>query len=214
MTTLAARPRVTALRWSMRFLALAMPIAFIAFVWWGVVQMRQWRDGPQPETVVAASLRGLQEQNVLVPFTARYVAVVTSKQERLGLAAQKTLIMPGTVRYELDLAALSQRDLAWNADNGTLTITLPPLRLAGPEIDIDGIREYRDGSVLMLLTNSEEQLDDANRAAAQTELLAQARGPVPMRLARNAAIRAVEASFAMPLRAAGFEPKVTARFAN
>lgn len=214
MTAPNSRPRVTALRWSMRFLALALPITFIALLWWGVVQMREWRDGPAPETVVAASLRGLQEQNVLVPFTARYVAVVTSKQERLGLAAQKTLIMPGTVRYELDLAALSQRDLAWNADNGTLTITLPPLRLAGPEIDIDGIREYRDGSVLMLLTNSEEQLDDANRAAAQTELLAQARGPVPMRLARNAAIRAVEASFAMPLRAAGFEPKVTARFAN
>lgn len=214
MTATPARPRVTALRWSMRFLALAMPVAFIALVWWAVVQMREWRDGPAPETVVAASLRGLQEQNVLVPFTARYVAVVTSKQERLGLAAQKTLIMPGTVRYELDLAALSQRDLVWNGDSRTLTITLPPLRLAGPEIDIDGIREYRDGSVLMLLTNSEEQLDDANRAAAQTELLAQARGPVPMRLARNAAIRAVEASFAMPLRAAGFEPKVTARFAN
>ena len=26
--------------------------------------------------------------------------------------AQKTLIMPGTVRYELDLASLEQRDLA------------------------------------------------------------------------------------------------------
>ena len=37
------------------------------------------------QTVVAASLQGLQEQNELVPFTARYVAVVTSTQSRLGL---------------------------------------------------------------------------------------------------------------------------------
>ena len=196
----------------MRLLALALPLAFIALIWFGIVQWREWRDGPSPETVVAASLIGLQEQNILVPFTARYVAVVTSKQERLGLAAQKTLIMPGTVRYELDLGSLSQRDLSWNADSATLTITLPPLRLAGPDIDMDGIREYRDGSLLMFLTNAEPRLDDANRAAAQTELLAQARGPVPLRLARNAALRAVEASFAMPLRAAGIDAKVTARF--
>ena len=207
-----SRPPATALRWAMRFLALAMPIAFIALVWWGVLAFREWRDGPSPETVVAASLEGLKEQNVLVPFTARYVAVVTSTQHRMGLAAQKTLIMPGTVRYELDLAGLEQRDLAWDADRATLTVTLPPLRLAGPEIDIDGIREYRDGEVLLLLTNAEARLDDANRAAAQTELLAQARGTVPMRLAKAAAINAVEASFAMPLRAAGVEARVTARF--
>lgn len=208
------RPRATALRWSMRFLALALPIVFIALVWWAVVELRAWRDGPAPETIVAASLKGMQEQNVLVPFTARYVAVVTSKQERLGLAAQKTLIMPGTVRYELDLAALDQRDLDWQAETNTLTVTLPPLRLAGPEIDIGGIREYRDGELLMLLTSAEDRLDEANKAAALTELLAQARGPVPLRLARTAAIRAVEQSFGMPLRAAGIEARVVARFAD
>lgn len=189
-------------------------LPLLALAWFAVLQWREWRDGPAPETVVAASLQGLKEQNVLVPFTARYVAVVTSKQQRLGLAAQKTLIMPGTVRYELDLAALDQRDLDWQAQTSTLTVTLPPLRLAGPEIDIDGIREYRDGELLMLLTSAEERLDEANKAAALTELLAQARGPVPLRLARTAAIRAVEQSFAMPLRAAGIEARVVARFAD
>ena len=201
-------------RWVVRLLTLALPLALVALAWFAVLQWREWRDGPAPETMVAASLQGLKEQNVLVPFTARYVAVVTSKQQRLGLAAQKTLIMPGTVRYELDLAALDQRDLDWQAQTSTLTVTLPPLRLAGPEIDIDGIREYRDGELLMLLTSAEERLDEANKAAALTELLAQARGPVPLRLARTAAIRAVEQSFAMPLRAAGIEARVVARFAD
>ncbi len=193
---------------------LATAALFVIGVWWVVSAWQAWRDGPTPETVVAASLQGLREQNVLVPFTARYVAVVTSRQTTLGISAQKTLIMPGTVRYEVNLAELEQRDLGWDTASRTLTVTLPPLRLAGPEIDLAGIREYRDGEWLLWLTNAEQRLDDVNRRAATRELLAQARGAVPLRLARGAAMRAVEQSFAMPLRAAGMEARVTVRFAE
>lgn len=175
---------------------------------------QDWQRGYDPETVVAASLEGLQEQNVLVPFTARYVAVVTSTQTRLGLEAKKTLIMPGTVRYELDLGGLKQSDLDWDGNTSALTVTLPPLRLAGPEIDIDAISEFRDGVILLTLTDAEKTLDAANRKAAQEELIKQAKGTTPMRLARNAARTAVEQSFAMPLKAAGIDAKVTARFAG
>lgn len=174
--------------------------------------LRSWFTPSDPQTVVAASLEGLREQNVLVPFTARYVAVVTSRQTTLGITAQKTLIMPGTVRYELDLAAVRARDLSWNAESRTLTVTLPPLRLAGPEIDLSAIREYRDGELLLWLTDAEQRLDAANERAAARELLAQARGAVPLRLARGAAIRSVTANFAMPLRAAGVEAEVVVRF--
>lgn len=173
-----------------------------------------WQRSYDPETVVAASLQGLQEQNILVPFTARYVAVVTSTQSRLGLSAKKTLIMPGTVRYELDLAKLKPSDLDWDAATNALTVTLPPLRLAGPEIDIDAISEFRDGAILLTLTDAEQLLDAANRKAAQEELIKQAKGPTPMRLAQGAARAAIEQSFAMPLKAAGIDAKVTARFAG
>ncbi len=120
-------------------IVIAGALVALALVFAGT--LKGWFTPDDPETVAAASLEGLREQNVLVPFTARYVAVVTSRQEQLGLAAQKTLIMPGTVRYELDLASLGEEDLAWDAESGTLTVTLPPLRLAGPEIDLAGIRE-------------------------------------------------------------------------
>jgi len=173
-----------------------------------------WQRGYDPQTVVAASLEGLKEQNVLVPFTARYVAVVTSTQSRLGLSAKKTLIMPGTVRYELDLGRLQQSDLDWDGAANSLTISLPPLRLAGPDIDIDAISEYRDGEILLTLTDAEASLDAANRKAAQEELIKQARGVMPMRLAESAARAAVEQSFAMPLKAAGIDARVTARFAD
>lgn len=192
--------------------ALAAILALALFFGWRAWQ--DWQRGYDPETVVAASLQGLQEQNVLVPFTARYVAVVTSTQSRLGLSAKKTLIMPGTVRYELDLGKLKQSDLDWDAAAGALTVTLPPLRLAGPEIDIDAISEYRDGEILLTLTDAERVLDAANRKRAQEELIKQAKGMTPMRLAQRAARTAVEQSFAMPLKAAGIDAKVTARFAN
>ncbi|WP_308223029.1 hypothetical protein [Sphingomonas sp. J344] len=64
----------------------------------------------------------------------------------------------------------------------------------------------------MALTDSEERLDAANRAAGQKELVRQAREPAPMRLARDATRRAVERSFAMPLRATGMEVTVEALF--
>lgn len=197
-----------------RLILLAAAALLLVAVWWAVAAWQDWQKGYDPETVVAASLQGLQEQNVLVPFTARYVAVVTSTQSRMGLSAKKTLIMPGTVRYELDLGKLRQSDLDWDAATSALTVTLPPLRLAGPEIDIDAISEYRDGEILLTLTDAERTLDAANRKRAQEELIAQAKGATPMRLAQGAARTAVEQSFAMPLKAAGIDAKVTARFAD
>ena len=197
-----------------RLVLLAAAALLLVAVWWAVAAWQDWQKGYDLETVVAASLQGLQEQNVLVPFTARYVAVVTSTQSRMGLSAKKTLIMPGTVRYELDLGKLKQSDLDWDAATSALTVTLPPLRLAGPEIDIDAISEYRDGEILLTLTDAERTLDAANRKRAQEELIAQAKGATPMRLAQGAARTAVEQSFAMPLKAAGIDAKVTARFAG
>jgi hypothetical protein len=170
--------------------------------------------GPDPETIAAASLQSIREQNRLTPFAARYVAVVTSSQSRFGLRAQKTLIMPGTVRYEVDLGKLQQRDVRWNEQAKTLTITLPPLEITRPNVDLNELREYGEGGVLMALTSAEDRLDAANRARGQQELVRQARQALPMQLARDAAKRAVARSFAMPLRAAGVEANVEVRFAG
>ncbi len=170
--------------------------------------------GPDPETIAAASLESMREQNRLTPFAARYVAVVTSSQSRFGLRAQKTLIMPGMVRYEVDLGKLRQRDLRWNEATKTLTISLPPLEISRPNVDLNELREYGEGGVLMALTSAEDKLDQANRSRGQQELVRQARQPLPMRLARDAAKRAVARSFAMPLRAAGIEANVEVRFAG
>lgn len=170
--------------------------------------------GPDPESVAAASLQSMREQARLTPFTARFVAVVTSTQERFGLSARKTMIMPGTVRYELDLARIEQRDLRWNAAEKRLAVTIPPLEISQPQVTLSELQQYGSGGILMHLTDAEKRLDAANRRTAEKELIRQARQPLPMRLARDAARRAVERSFAMPLKAAGIDAEVEVAFAD
>jgi hypothetical protein len=169
--------------------------------------------GPSPRTIASASLESMRAQNRLIAFAARYVSVTSSKTSRFGFSAERTLILPGDVRYELDLAKLQPGDVQWNGSTNTLSVRLPEIEIAGPDVDLNAAREYGAGGVLSALTNAEQGLDQANRSAAVADLRKQASAEVPMRLARQAARQAIERSFAMPLMAAGFKDvKVVARF--
>ena len=171
--------------------------------------------GPNPKTIASASLQSMRAQNRLIAFAARYVSVVSSEQQRLGglISSERTLVLPGDVRYELDLAKLQPNDVTWDASSRTLKVRLPEVEIAGPDVDLTAVREFGAGGVLSALTNANQQLDSANRAKAVADLRQQAKGAVPMRLAHQAAREAVERSFAMPLLAAGFkDAKVVARF--
>ena len=169
--------------------------------------------GPRAETIASASLQSMRAQNRLIAFVARYVSVTTSTTSRFGLSAKRTLILPGDVRYELDLSKLQPKDLSWDASSHTLQVLLPEVEIAGPDVDLTGAQEYGEGGILTALTNADASLDQANRAKAVSDLRRQASAGVPMRLAHEAARQAVERSFAMPLVAAGFkDAKVVARF--
>ena len=170
--------------------------------------------GPNPKTIASASLESMRAQNRLTVFAARYVSVVTSQQQRLGglVSSERTLILPGDVRYELDLSRLQPGDVTWDGSSHTLKVKLPEIEVAGPDVDINAVKEY-GGGVLSALTNANQQLDQANRDRAVSDLRKQATAKVPMQLARQSGRAAIERSFAMPLIAAGFKDvKVIARF--
>ena len=169
--------------------------------------------GPNAKTIATSSLQAMRAENRLIAFEARYVSVVTTDRSSFGLSAERTLILPGDVRYELDLAALSPRDLSWDSDSKTLSVKLPEIEIAGPDVDLAHAREYGSSGLLGVFTDAGTQLDEANRAKAVADLRQQAQAPVPMRLAREAARQDIERSFALPLAAAGFRGvKVVARF--
>jgi hypothetical protein len=169
---------------------------------------------PDPEAIATAALLSVRDSGRVVPFSARFVSVASASESHLGLTARKTLIMPGIVRYGVDLARLRRSSLAWDEASRTLSVTLPPLELSGPEIDLNQVQESSEGGLVMALAGSEKELDTANRQAAQDELMRQAREPRPMQLARGAAMRDVARAFALPLRASGVEASVAVRFVD
>ncbi|QYE33715.1 DUF4230 domain-containing protein [Polymorphobacter sp. PAMC 29334] len=169
--------------------------------------------GPDPVSIADVSLNAVQAQNKLTAFAARFTVAVTSQQTRLGLFhATKTLIVPGTVRYELDWKRVTRRDLDWNAATKTLTVTIPRPAIAGPEIDLTRIREFKDGALLLALTDAEAALDTANRARVQSALLEEAKAPLLVQMASDATRAAVERTFKLPLAAAGLDAAVVVRF--
>lgn len=194
-------------------IALAGTIALVLILLaWLLFARVEQTFNPDPISIASASLEGLQEQNRLTVFSASYNATVTTSLTRLGLSARKTLIMPGQVRYEVDLAKLEQKDVRWDVETGTLSVRLPAIEIARPEVQMDKIQTYDDGGILIALTDAEQVLDQANRRKGVAELAKQAQNPLQIRLARNAARRAVANSFELPLRAAGLEAKVDVFF--
>ena len=93
--------------------------------------------------------------------------------------AERTLILPGDVRYEVDLAKLQPQDVRWDAASKTLRVRLPDIEIAGPEVDLAASREYGEGGVLAALTDAEGALDKANQARAVAYLRKQAMAEVP-----------------------------------
>ena len=99
--------------------------------------------GANPKTIATASLESMRSENRLTVFAARYVSVVTSEQQRLGglVSSERTLILPGDVRYELDLSKLQNNDVSWDGSSKTLTVQLPEVEVAGPDVDINAVKE-------------------------------------------------------------------------
>ena len=121
--------------------------------------------GPDPKTIATASLQSMRAQNRLTVFAARYVSVVTSEQNRFGglVSSERTLILPGDVRYELDLSKLEPKDVSWDGSSHTLRVRLPEVDVAGPDVDINAVKEYGSGGVLSALTNANLKLDEDTR---------------------------------------------------
>lgn len=168
---------------------------------------------PDPQAIAATVLLSVREQGRVTPYAARFVAVASARSGGL-IEAERRLIVPGDVSYEVDLARLSGERLAWDAANATLTVTLPPLEVSGPRIDWAQARVSGDGGILVALAGGEGELDATNRQRAQADLLRQAREEAPLRIARDSAMRLVARSFAMPLRAAGIDASVAVRFVD
>src|SRR4030095_12255863 len=102
--------------------------------------------GPNPKTIASASLESMRAQNRIIAFVARYVSVVSTEEQRLGglVSSERTLVLPGDVRYELDLSKLEPNDVTWDNSSHTLRVRLPEVEIAGPDVDTNAAGEFGD----------------------------------------------------------------------
>ncbi len=189
-------------------------VAALALATLGLFAWISNRLDPPVETVVSSTLKAVQEQNRLSVFAARFVTAATSSKAKFGLSAQKTMILPAMIRYEVDLAKLQQKDVAWDAKAKLLTIKAPAIEVSNPDFDFAQTKEYESGVVLMSISDVEKLLDAENREKARLDLITQARAEPMMKLARAAAERAIGNSFIMPLKAVGNDANVKVEFAK
>lgn len=202
----------------MRLIAAAFLLFAGAVLGWGIANRvgdptaKLFGAKADVATIASASLASAQREAKLTAFAARFTVVVTSEEHRLILSAAKTMIVPGTVRYDLDFQKLTPAGLQWNAGTKTLLVNAPAIEVDQPAVDLTAIREYSSGGILMALTDAEHTLDAANRAHVQAAILTEARAPTLMGLAREATRDAVKRTFALPLAAAHLQARVVVRF--
>ncbi|WP_374595811.1 DUF4230 domain-containing protein [Sphingosinicella sp.] len=173
------------------------------------------RDDDKPvdaQSIAAASLDAVRAQNKLTVFAGRFTVAVSTRVEKLGLSAEKTLIVPATVRYDIDYSKLRRDDMVWDEGARVMTVRLPDIQLDEPQVDMANIREYGGGTILMALGNAEEVIDAANRTKIRAAVLKEADTGLLRELARSSARTAVERGFALPLAAAGIDARVIVRF--
>ncbi len=174
-----------------------------------------WFTRIDPASYANAGLESLRLQNRLSVMRAKFVAVQTRQQiAYLMFTAQRTLIVPGEIGYELDLSKLRDRDVRWDAASRTMRVTAPAIEISEPEVDLLGVRAFDSGRVARWVSNADAQLDAATKQAALGDLRRQAAAPAMLKMARDAARTAIRANFALPLKAAGLDAAVEVRFAD
>ncbi|WP_292682060.1 DUF4230 domain-containing protein [Novosphingobium sp.] len=181
------------------WLAFAAALALAGWLGWKAY-------GPEePGDPLATSLVALEKQNRLTVFSAQLSPVVAADDERLlgMLKSRQIAVIPARIDYAVDFSKLERERLAWDEAAQRLTITLPPVEPGRPNLDEARAQYLREG--VWITTAAQAQLTRANTRLAERQAAEQARSPVLLGLARDAARNAVRQNLTIPLQIAGYD---------
>jgi len=167
------------------------------------------------QDVVATLVTSVQKMNDLTVFGAQLYSIVRTHHDGLidALDTSTNVIVPGSVRYVVNLSRLTRANFNWDAKTRVLVVVVPdPLPT---EVNIDGARALVlvDG-VDLASGDDRERILQKSLSVARSDISRKAREPLLMRSAKEAGRTALQANFAAPLVAAGLQPTVTVRFAS
>ena len=162
---------------------------------------------------VAASLLAFEKQDRLTVFSAQLAPVVSADDERAYglLKSRQIAVIPARIDYTLDLSQMTLARMKWDASKLRLDVTLPPLQLSTPNLDEAHAQYLREG--VWITGPAQAKLTRDNTLRAEQFAADQARNPVLLGLAKDAARGAMQQNLAIPLQVAGYGAvTVTVRF--
>lgn len=162
---------------------------------------------------VAASLLAFEKQDRLTVFSAQLAPVVSADDVRAFgiLTSRQIAVIPARIDYTLDLSQMNAARMNWDAASGRLDVTLPPLQLSKPNLDEAHAQYLREG--VFITGAAQAKLTRDNTLTAERLAAEQARNPVLLRLAKDAARSVMQQNLAIPLQVAGYGTvTVTVRF--
>lgn len=202
---------------------LAGAVGIAAIGWFAPPQplLDRWQDRycdcPGPLVVARAALKEQKREQQLLVSSIRFDAsavteepLFVSRPEGMPdlfwqlISTRKSVRVPVTVDYVVDLGSMTDADLSWDEASRTLTVRRPAVALRGPQMNgLEAQVEVTNGFVLWI-SGAEEKLTETALAALTANADAAARGDKPMGRANKDADLAVARTFELPLRAAGF----------
>lgn len=127
------------------------------------------------------------------------------------IKSQQTTTIPFTVDYFVDVSRLGERSYRWDPETKTLTVDIPDVTIAAPNIDETAARSAQSGLYISRSASLDLAKQTSQRAAARSKQAAQK--PENMEKARANARAVVERLAEGPLAAAGLEEvQVAVRF--
>jgi hypothetical protein len=165
------------------------------------------------QDVVATLVTSVQKMNELTVFGAQLFSIAKTEREGLISPLDTTtyVIVPGSVRYVVNLSKLDRSAFTWDARTSTLVAVLPDPQLT--DVNVDGARAkvLVDG---VDLTGGDERQRILQKSldVARADIVQKASGPALMASAKDAGRAALAQNFAAPLVAAGLKPNVIIRF--
>lgn len=171
-------------------------------------QDRQRRDAALGAMVVA-----FKEQNSLNVFQAQVPVFVTSRKDGWIIDVEQFGVIPASVQYQLDLSRLAKENFRWDREKQTMTVTIPEPVVSEPVLDMTRAKLVNKG--IIVTGGVALELMKKNVGIARREAIKEARNPQMMKLARDAARKAINHNISVPLQAAGYaDTEVTVRFAD
>ena len=198
--------RVQAVPW----LIVIVLLAAVAWLGWRAFFYEEEGDP------VGSAMLAFEKQNSLTVFSSRF-EVVAESVDRRGvlnidlLESRQAAIIPATVEYRLDLSSMDRDRFAWDAENETLSVVLPPLRISRPNLDEAAQKTFTEGTYVS--RDASADLARNNSQQAERKAAAFAKNPEVLALARQAAKDAVRQNLAIPMQVAGYgDVTVAVRF--